>query len=119
LLEPRYLDYSMRGTLMKALWLLLAMDLLVVANCPLAPALSMAPSHRQCQHERVPARDPHSCCVSVHHQPALVRPMLENTFALPAPASVSTLLAQAVQVSPIGMPALKPSPPLLFSELRI
>ena len=110
----------MRGTLTKTLWLLLAVDLVVVANCPLAPATLLPPSpNGQCQHERVPASSPHSCCVSVHHQPALVRPMLENFCALPAPVSALTLIVQAVQVSAIGTTALTPSPPLISSVWRI
>jgi hypothetical protein len=110
----------MRGTFNKALWLLLAVDLVVVANCPVVPVTSLAqPHNEQCQHKRVPASRPHSCCAGVHHQPALVRPMLENSCALPAPVSALTLIAQAMQVSAIGRTALTPSPPLSSSVLRI
>lgn len=110
----------MRGKLTKALWLLVTLDLVVVGICPLAPAASLAPLHKtQCQHERVPAGGPHSCCVSVHHQPALVRPMPENSCTFQAPASLLNPLRQAVRISPLSTLALTASPPLLASVLRI
>ena len=110
----------MRGKLTKALWLLVTLNLMVVGICPLAPGRLLAPSHNgQCQHERVPAGGPHSCCVSVHHQPALVRPTLENYFALPAPASALKPLMQSRQLSAISTTVLTPNPPALPSVLRI
>jgi len=110
----------MRGKLTKALWLLVTLNLMVVGICPLAPATLLPASHNgQCQHERVPAGGPHSCCVSVHHQPALVRPTLENYFALPAPATALTPMVRAAQVSAIGTTSLTPSPPRLPSVLRM
>jgi hypothetical protein len=110
----------MRGKLIKALWLLVTLDLMVVGICPRAPAALLVPLHSgQCQHERVPAGGPHSCCVSVHHQPALVRPMPENFSALSAPAAALKPLMQAAQIFPISKIALAPSPPILISALRV
>jgi len=110
----------MRGKLTKALWLLVTLNLVVVGICPLAPGRLLAPSHNgQCQHERVPAGGPHSCCVSVHHQPALVRPTLENFCALPTPAFALKPVKQAMQISATGTTILTPSPPALPSVLRI
>jgi hypothetical protein len=110
----------MHGTLTRTLWLLLALNLVVVGDCPLAPVALLSPVRKgQCQHEPVPARGPHSCCVSVHHLPALVQPMLENSCALPAPAFALKPLLLTAQLFTIGRTALTPSPPLLSSVLRI
>jgi len=110
----------MRGKLTKALWLLVMLDLVVMGICPLASATLLIPSHNgQCHHERVPAGGPDSCCVSVHHQPALVRTMLENSCTFQAPASLLYPLRQAVRISPPSTLALTASPPLLASVLRI
>ncbi|MGE5206426.1 MAG: hypothetical protein ACM3PW_12490 [Chlamydiota bacterium] len=67
----------------RTLYLLLALNLVLVGVCPLAPA--MTPARVQgggCRHEQLPASGQHSCCVTVHHQPALVRAAVENRHAI-------------------------------------
>ncbi len=110
----------MGGKLTKALWQLIVLVHVVMGICPLASATLLIPSHNgQCHHERVPAGGPHSCCVSVHHQPALVRPMPENSCTLPTPAFALKPVEQAVHVPAIAKIILSSSPPALASVLRI
>lgn len=66
----------------RALYLLLTLNLVVAGVCPLAPRAMQAPVPRgQCRHEQAPAQSPHSCCISVHHQPALVRAFAASCHA--------------------------------------
>lgn len=72
----------MRVQPIRALYLLLTLNLVLAGLCPLAPSTMpiLAPGGR-CRHQQAPAKSPHSCCVSVHHQPALARAVAESCHA--------------------------------------
>jgi hypothetical protein len=106
------------------LYLLLALNLLLAGVCPLAPAMTPARVQGgECRHEQVPASSQHSCCVSVHHQPALVRAAVENAHAVFG-AGVAVLSAshpaQKFTPAAVALAASPPSPPAsILTVLRI
>ena len=102
----------MRAQVARTLYLLLALNLVLVGVCPLAPA--MTPARVQggrCRHEQLPASGPHSCCVSVHHQPALVRAAVENCHAVFGGGMVELSASQPGQKFTAAAVVLAASPP--------
>ena len=98
---------------------LLALSVVLLGLCPRAPAIAAPPVHFPPCHSNVPASGPHSCCVVVHHQPALVRPALENCFALAAPPMMVSSRAERAQAHSVTAGDDAPSPPFLCAALRI
>jgi hypothetical protein len=105
------------------LHLLLVLNLVLAGVCPLAPAMASAPVRKSgCRHEQAPASDPHSCCVSVHHQPALVRAAVENCHAVfgGIVALAASQPGQKFTASAVVLAASPPSPPAsILPILRI
>ncbi|HLX76691.1 MAG TPA: hypothetical protein VKR26_18220 [Terriglobales bacterium] len=98
---------------------LLALSVVLLGLCPLAPAMAAAPVHVPPCHSKVPASGPHSCCIVVHHQPALIRPALENNFALTAPPMIVSSRMERAQSLSVTASNNTPSPPFLCPALRI
>jgi hypothetical protein len=105
----------MPAQLARILYLLLALNLVLVGVCPLPPA--MTPAQVQgggCGHEQLPASGPHSCCVTVHHQPALVRGTVENVHAVFGGGIVALAAShpgQKFAATAVVLAASPPSPP--------
>lgn len=94
--------------------MLLALNLVLVGVCPLAPV--MTPARVQggrCGHEQVPASSQHSCCVTVHHQPALVRGAVEKDHAIFEGGVVVLSASQPAQKFTATVVVLAASPPAL------
>ena len=114
----------MRVRVARTLYLLLALNLVLVGVCPLAPA--MTPARVQgggCRHEQLPASGQHSCCVTVHHQPALVRAAVENCHAALGGGMVVRSSSQPGQrfiAAAVVLASSPPSPPVfVLPILRI
>ncbi|HEV2116397.1 MAG TPA: hypothetical protein VGR48_10255 [Terriglobales bacterium] len=110
----------MRGRLARTMWLLLALNVAAIGICPLAPAMQQSRVQKShCRHEQLPPSGQHSCCVSFHHQPALVRVMAERSPALALSSLVLQVPVQTTPVATVAAGILAPSPPLPTSVLRI
>lgn len=114
----------MRAQLARALYLLLALNLVLAGVCPLAPGMTaMRVQGGGCRHEQVPPSGPHSCCVTVHHQPALVRAAVENchvVFGGGIAALAASQPGQKFTASAVVLAASPPSPPAsILPILRI
>lgn len=78
----------------RAACLVLVVSTFMPGVCPLAPAMSAASPHAShCPSKSMPAE--HSCCVSGHHAPALVRSGLDSVVMVSAPAPVRQTAATA------------------------
>jgi hypothetical protein len=103
----------------RATCMVLVLSTVMLGVCPLAPALASPAAHgAQCPSKGMPAG--HSCCVSGHHQPALLRSALEAVVVIFIPASGwQTTAAAAGRFA--GLAALITKSPPWFSRsvLRI